>query len=77
MIPKEDSAECSERSSRYYETALNAQKSAEVIAAEIFFSCKGCWSNAGNKVVNWALHKERLINWGFYDLAKAYQHVNY
>jgi RNA-directed DNA polymerase len=28
--------------------------------------------------VNWALSKERLIHWGFYDLASAYQsvHVN-
>lgn len=40
---------------------------------------KGYWFNAGNKAVNWALSKERLINWGFYDLAAAYQsmHVNY
>ena len=40
---------------------------------------KGYWFNAGNKAVNWALSKERLINWGFYDLATAYQslHVNY
>ncbi len=40
---------------------------------------KGYWFNARNKVVNWALSKERLINWGFYDLATAYQsmHGNY
>ena len=40
---------------------------------------KGYWFNAGGKAVNWALSKERLINWGFYDLATAYQslHVNY
>ena len=40
---------------------------------------KGYWFNAGNKAVNWALNKERLISWGYYDLATAYQsmHVNY
>ena len=40
---------------------------------------KGYWFNAGNKAVNWALSKERLINWGFYDIATAYQslHINY
>jgi len=26
--------------------------------------------------VNWALNKERLIHWGFYDLATAYQSVH-
>ena len=43
------------------------------------YDLKGYWFNAGNKAVNWALSKERLINWGFYDLAVAYQslHVNY
>lgn len=32
-----------------------------------------------NKVVNSALTKERLISWGFYNLATAYQlmHVSY
>ena len=36
-------------------------------------------TGAGNKAVNWALSKERLINWGFYDIATAYQslHINY
>ena len=48
-------------------------------AATIAYDRKGYWFNAGNKAVNWALNKERLINWGFYDLSKAYQsmHVNY
>ena len=48
-------------------------------AATIAYDRKGYWFNAGNKAVNWALNKERLINWGFYDLAAAYQsmHVNY
>ena len=48
-------------------------------AATIAYDRKGYWFNAGNKAVNWALGKERLINWGFYDLATAYQslHINY
>lgn len=48
-------------------------------AATIAYDRKGYWFNARNKAVNWALSKERLINWGFYDLATAYQtvHVNY
>lgn len=48
-------------------------------AATIAYDRKGYWFNAGNKAVNWALNKERLIKWGFYDLATAYQsmHVNY
>ena len=48
-------------------------------AATIAYDRKGYWFNAGNKAVNWALSKERLINWGFYDLTTAYQslHVNY
>ena len=48
-------------------------------AATIAYDRKGYWYNARNKAVNWALSKERLINWGFYDLATAYQsmHVNY
>ncbi len=38
-------------------------------------SRKAYWSNAANAGVqsNWALTKERLINWGFYDIATAYQ----
>ena len=48
-------------------------------AATIANDRKGYWFNAGNKAVNWALDKERLISWGYYDLATAYQsmHVNY
>ena len=48
-------------------------------AAIIAYDRKGYWFNAGNKAVNWALNKERLIGWGFYDLSTAYQsvHVNY
>ena len=48
-------------------------------AGTIAYDRKGYWFNAGNKAVNWALSKERLINWGYYDLATAYQslHVNY
>ena len=45
----------------------------------VAYSRKSYWrmSNAG--VVKRALTKERLINWGFYDIATAYQsvHVNY
>ena len=48
-------------------------------AATIAYDRKGYWFNAGNKAVNWALSKERLINWGFYDLSAAYQslHIKY
>lgn len=48
-------------------------------AATIAYDRKGYWFNAKNKAVNWALNKERLIRWGFYDLTLAYQstHVNY
>lgn len=31
-------------------------------AATIVYDRKRYWFNAGNKVVNWALNKERLIN---------------
>lgn len=52
---------------------------AEHYAACIAYDRKGYWFNAANKAVNWALSKERLIHWGFYDLSLAYQsvHVNY
>ena len=52
---------------------------AEHYAATIAYSRKGYWFLSGNKAVNWALSKERLIRWGFYDLSNAYQsvHVNY
>ena len=48
-------------------------------AATIAYDRKGYWFNAGNKAVNWALSKERLIHWGFYELTTAYQsmHINY
>ena len=48
-------------------------------AATIAYDRKGYWFNANNKAVKWTLNKERLIHWGFYDLATAYQsvHVNY
>ena len=49
---------------------------AEHYAATIAYDRKGYWFNAGNKAVNWALNKERLIHWGFYDLATAYQSVH-
>ena len=67
----------------YLETMETAQDQNEETyshyAATIAYNRKGYWFNAGNKAVNWALSKERLINWGFYDLAAAYQsvHVNY
>lgn len=45
-------------------------------AATIAYDRKGYWFNARNKAINWALSKERLINWGFYDLATAYQSIH-
>lgn len=51
----------------------------EWAACEAAYSRKAYWRMAGNGVVHRALTKERLIHWGFYDLATAYQsmHVNY
>ena len=51
----------------------------EWVAREGAYSRKAYWRMARNGVVNRALTKERLINWGFYDLSTAYQsmHVNY
>ena len=51
----------------------------EWVACEGAYSRKAYWRMAGSGVVNRALTKERLINWGFYDLATAYQsmHINY
>ena len=51
----------------------------EWVACEGAYSRKSYWRMAGSGVLNRALTKERLINWGFYDLATAYQsmHVNY
>lgn len=49
------------------------------VARKGAYSRKAYWRMARNGVVNRALTKERLINWGFYDLSTAYQsmHVNY
>ena len=51
----------------------------KLIIPEGAYSRKAYWRMAGSGVVQRALTKERLINWGFYDLATAYQslHVNY
>ena len=51
----------------------------EWVACEGAYSRKSYWRMAGSGILNRALTKERLINWGFYDLATAYQsmHVNY
>ena len=51
----------------------------EWVSREGAYSRKAYWRMARNGVVNRALTKERLINWGFYDLSTAYQsmHVNY
>ena len=51
----------------------------ECVACEGEYSRKAYWRMAGIGVVQRALTKERLINWGFYDLATAYQslHANY
>lgn len=51
----------------------------EWAACEGAYSRKAYWRMAGSGVVQSALTKERLIHWGFYDLATAYQsmHVNY
>ena len=51
----------------------------EWVACEGAYSRKAYWRMAGSGVLNRALTKERLIKWGFYDLATAYQsmHVNY
>ena len=50
----------------------------EWVACEGAYSRKAYWRMANAGVVKRALTKERLINWGFYDLASAYQsmHVN-
>ena len=51
----------------------------EWVACEGAYSRKSYWRMAGSGVLNRSLTKERLINWGFYDLTTAYQsmHVNY
>ena len=51
----------------------------EWAACEGAYSRKSYWRMSNTGVVKRVLTKERLINWGFYDLATAYQslHVNY
>ena len=51
----------------------------EWAACEGAYSRKSCWRMSNVGVVKRALTKQRLINWGFYDLSTAYQslHVNY
>ena len=51
----------------------------EWVACEGAYSRKSYWRMAGSGILNRALTKERLINWGFYDLVTAYQsmHINY
>ena len=50
----------------------------EWIACEGAYSRKSYWRMSHTGVVQRALSKERLIHWGYYDLASAYQsmHVN-
>ena len=48
----------------------------EWAACEGAYSRKAYWRMANAGVVKRALTKERLINWGFYDLASAYQSVH-
>lgn len=45
----------------------------EWAACEGAYSRKSYWRMSNTGVVKRALTKERLINWGFYDLAIAYQ----
>ena len=51
----------------------------EWAACEGAYSRKSYWRMANSGVVKRGLTKERLIHWGFYDIATAYQsmHVNY
>ena len=48
----------------------------EWAACEGAYSRKAYWRMANAGVVKRALTKERLINWGFYDLASAYQSMH-
>ena len=61
------------------ETQLIGLGLPEWAACEGAYSRKSYWRMSSTGVVQRALTKERLINWGFYDLATAYQslHVNY
>ena len=51
----------------------------EWVACEGAYSRKSYWRMSNTGVVKRALTKERRINWGYYDIATAYQslHVNY
>ena len=40
------------------------------------YSRKSYWRTAHTPSIQWALSKERLIHWGFYDLASAYQSMH-
>ena len=40
------------------------------------YSRKSYWRTAHTPSIQWALSKERLIHWGFYDLAIAYQSMH-
>lgn len=40
------------------------------------YSRKSYWRTAHTPSLQWALSKERLIHWGFYDLATAYQSMH-
>ena len=48
----------------------------EWIACEGAYSRKSYWRMSRTGVVQRALSKERLIHWGFYDLASAYQSMH-
>lgn len=48
----------------------------EWIACEGAYSRKSYWRMSHTGVVQRALSKERLIHWGFYDLASAYQSMH-
>ena len=48
----------------------------EWVACEGAYSRKAYWRMAHSGVVKRALTKERLIHWGFYDLAEAYQSLH-
>ena len=64
---------------RYTQTQANGLRLPEWVASECAYSRKSYWRMAGSGVVQRALTKERLINWGFYDLTTADQslHVNH
>ena len=50
----------------------------EWAACKEAYSRKSYWRTVHTPSIQWALSKERLIHWGFYDVAIAYQsvHVN-